>query len=82
MQKAGCNDIAEDQALLTKTLSLYEIDEKSYNSSSIIFPFAVKVLTPKFWKQIFASARLFFVFKAIIDKRKKLGSKGMRGCSI
>jgi sterol 14-demethylase len=76
MRKVGCNDIANDQALLTKVLGLYDIAEKSYNPSAIIFPFALKVLTPAFWRQMFAGARLFFVFKRIVDQRKKTGIKG------
>jgi hypothetical protein len=76
MRKVGCNDIANDQALLAKVLGLYDVAEKSYNPSMIIFPFALKALTPAFWKQIFAGAKLFFVFKGIVDERKKTGVKG------
>jgi hypothetical protein len=76
MRKVGCNDIANDQALLAKVLGLYDVAEKSYNPSAIIFPFALKALTPAFWKQPFAGARLFFVFKGIVDQRKKTGVKG------
>jgi hypothetical protein len=76
MRKVGCDDIANDETLLSKVLGLYDIAEKSYNPSAFIFPFALKVLTPAFWRQMFAGARLFFVFKRIVDQRKKTGVKG------
>lgn len=73
VRNVGCNDIADDRALCDKTRGIYETMEKSYNPSIIVLPWFVKALTPSFINQSIAGARLYFILKGIVDKRKKNG---------
>ncbi len=73
VRNIGANDIADDSALLDKTRGIYETMENSYNPSIIVLPWIVKVFTPSFINQSVAGARLYFILKGIVDKRKKTG---------
>lgn len=75
VRNIGANDIANDRALLDKTRGIYETMENSYNPSIIVLPFIVKAFTPSFITQSVAGARLYFILKGIVDKRKKTGHR-------
>lgn len=75
VRNVGCNDIADDRALLEKTRGIYETMENSYNPSIIVLPWIVKAFTPSFINQSIAGARLYFILKGIVDKRKKTGQR-------
>ncbi|KAH7305715.1 cytochrome P450 [Rhexocercosporidium sp. MPI-PUGE-AT-0058] len=73
VRNVGCNDIADNRALLDTTRGIYETMESSYNPSIIVLPWIVKLFTPSFINQSIAGARLYFILKGIVDKRKKIG---------
>ncbi|KAG4435810.1 hypothetical protein IFR05_008702 [Cadophora sp. M221] len=75
VRNVGCNDIADDRTLLEKTRGIYETMENSYNPSIIVLPWIVKAFTPSFINQSIAGARLYFILKGIVDKRKKTGQR-------
>ncbi|MAD83745.1 MAG: hypothetical protein CL912_12355 [Deltaproteobacteria bacterium] len=75
VRNVGCNDIADDRALLEKTRGIYETMENSYNPSIIVLPWIVKAFTPSFINQAIAGARLYFILKGVVDKRKKTGER-------
>lgn len=68
MRTVACNEIADDPALLDKTLSLYESVEETATPISIMFPWAP---TPAKFKRFFSGAKLYAIFKRVVDDRKR-----------
>jgi hypothetical protein len=73
IRMVGCDDIADDPALLEKTLGLYETVEKSTTPLAIIFPWF-----PSFAiiRRTIAGGRLYMILNNIVEERKKTGKRG------
>ena len=69
MRTVGCKEIADDEQLMRKVLSLYETIEESSTATGIIFPW---LLTPSKIKRTYAGGRLYMIFNNIAKERKKL----------
>ncbi|GAW15805.1 hypothetical protein ANO14919_052270 [Xylariales sp. No.14919] len=73
MRTVGANDIAEDPKLLKHTLSIFDWFEKSDSYAKVIFPWLPTVNN---YLRLYYGAKLAFVFRDIIERRKKTGKKG------
>ena len=68
MRTVACNEIANDPALLAKTLSYYEEIENTGTALSIMFPW---LPTPAKLRRLYSGSQLYMIFKKVIDDRKK-----------
>ncbi|KAI1427957.1 cytochrome P450 6A1 [Xylaria sp. FL1777] len=73
MRTVGANEIAEDPKMLKHTLSIFDWFEKSDSFAKVIFPW---LPTLNHYMRLYYGAKLAFVFRDIIAKRKKTGEKG------
>lgn len=73
MRTVGANDIADDPKLLKHTLAIFDWFEKSDSYAKVIFPWLPTVNN---WLRMYYGAKLAFVFRDIIERRKKTGQKG------
>lgn len=73
MRIVGCDEIADDPALLATTLSLFETVEASATATAVLFPWFP---SPAIIKRTVAGTRLYLIFKSVIDKRVKSGRRG------
>ncbi|KAI0799377.1 cytochrome P450 6A1 [Xylaria sp. FL0064] len=73
MRTVGANDIAENPKLLKHTLSIFDWFEKADSFAKVIFPW---LPTVNHYMRLYYGAKLAFVFRDIIEKRKKTGQKG------
>ncbi|KAI0402355.1 cytochrome P450 6A1 [Xylaria palmicola] len=73
MRTVGANDIAEDPGLLRHTLTIFDWFEKADSFAKVIFPW---LPTVNQYMRLYYGAKLAFVFRDIIEKRKKTGKKG------
>ena len=73
MRAVGCDDIAEDPALLKKTLSLYETIDSSTTAATVIFPW---LPSPALIKRTVAGARLYMILQKIAEQRRKNNVRG------
>ncbi|KAI0203162.1 cytochrome P450 6A1 [Astrocystis sublimbata] len=73
MRTVGANDIADDPKLLKHTLSIFDWFEKSDSFAKVIFPW---LPTVNHYLRLYYGAKLAFVFRDIIEKRKATGKKG------
>lgn len=67
----GCHDIADDPALLAKTLAIYSRMDKS-SALEIMFP---SLPTPHKIKKLWAGARLYWILTSIVEERRKTGRR-------
>ena len=72
MRTVGCDDIAEDRALLDKTLDYFEMVEGSSGNLAVMFPW---LPSPALIRRNYAGTRLHMIFKTIVDNRKKTGKR-------
>jgi len=72
MRTVACNDIANDHALLERTLKLYEAIEGTGTPLSIMFPW---MPVPAKVKRTYAGAQLYMIFKRVVDGRNQSGIK-------
>ena len=72
MRTVACNEIANDSALLAKTLKLYEAVENTATPISIMFPW---VPTPAKFKRMYSGGQLYMIFKRVVEDRKKEGRR-------
>ncbi|PQE32897.1 cytochrome P450 6A1 protein [Rutstroemia sp. NJR-2017a WRK4] len=72
MRMVGSAEIANDVPRLRKTLRLFETIEQSTTPTSIIFPW---MPTIAFIKRTIAGGRLYYLFKSIMDNRKRTGRR-------
>jgi cytochrome P450 len=73
MRTVACNDIADDPALLKKTLGLFEMVEAAATPFMIMYPWM------PLWgklKRVSGGGQLYIILKGIVDKRKKTGTRG------
>jgi sterol 14-demethylase len=73
MRIVGCDEIADDPALLATTLSLFEAVESSATATAVLFPWFP---SPAIIKRTIAGTRLYLIFKSVIDKRVASGRRG------
>ncbi|KAI1179586.1 cytochrome P450 6A1 [Nemania sp. FL0916] len=73
MRTIGANDIAGDPKLLRYTLDIFDWFEKSDSFAKVIFPW---LPTPGHALRMYYGAKLAFVFRDIIEKRRRSGMKG------
>lgn len=73
MRIVGCDEIADDPALLATTLSLFETVESSATATAVLFPWFP---SPAIIKRTIAGTRLYLIFKSVIDKRVASGKRG------
>ncbi|KAI1296336.1 cytochrome P450 6A1 [Xylaria venustula] len=73
MRTVGANDIAEDPKMLKHTLSIFDWFESADSFAKVIFPW---LPTVNHYMRLYYGAKLAFVFRDIIEKRKKTGQKG------
>ena len=73
MRIVGCDDIADDPALLEKTLVLYQTVEKSATATAIMFP---RFPSLAVIRRTIAGGRLYMIFNRIVAERKKTGKRG------
>ena len=68
MRTVACNEIANDSALLERTLKLYEDVEGTATPLSIMYPW---LPTPSKFKRLYSGSQLYMIFKRVVDDRKK-----------
>lgn len=68
MRTVACNEIAEDPAMLKKTLRLYEEVEKAATPTVVMYPW---LPSPAKLKRMWGGAQLYMIFKNIVDVRNK-----------
>jgi sterol 14-demethylase len=73
MRTVGANDIADDPKQVKHTLSIFNWFEESGSYAKVIFPW---LPTMNHLLRMYYGAKLAFVFREIIEKRKKTGKKG------
>lgn len=66
MRTVACNEIANDRALLDKTLAIFETVEKGSTPAVIMFP---RIPTLGMIKRFWGGAQLYRIFKNIVDDR-------------
>lgn len=67
MRTVGCKDVAEDRILLDKMMYLYEQVESSATATALLFPWfpgQAKI------RKTIAGAKIYFIFKKIVDARR------------
>lgn len=72
MRTVACNDIADDPALLKKTLALFEAIEGAASPLMIMYPW---LPLPGKIKRTYAGAQLYMVIRGIMDARKTSGKR-------
>lgn len=72
MRTVACNEIANDRVLLDETLNMFEKIEAASSPELIIFPWFP---FPGKLRRLWYGAKLYMVFKNIIDDRAKTGRK-------
>lgn len=72
MRTVGCNEIANDLALLAKTLNFFEIIEQSSTPAGVIFPW---LPTPAKLRRMYAGGNLYMIFQRIVNERKRTGTR-------
>lgn len=72
MRTVACNEIAGDELLLEKVLKLYETIESTATPLSIMYNW---MPVPARFRRTYAGARLYMIFKNIIDTRAKEGRR-------
>jgi cytochrome P450 len=73
MRTVACNEIADNPALLAKTLGLFESVEGAVSPLLIMYPWL------PLWgklKRISGGGQLYMILKGIVDTRKKTGTRG------
>jgi hypothetical protein len=73
MRTVGCNDIADDLEQLRTIMGHYEVMDKSFTPFVVYFPW---LLTIQGLQRKLAGARIYLVFKRIVDRRRKTGERG------
>ena len=72
MRTVGCNEIANDDALLYETLSLYEKLESAATPLTIMWPW---IPTIGKIKRYYGGYQLYMMFKRVVDARNKEGRR-------
>jgi len=72
----GSNEIANSRPLMGKTLSLFQMIEKTSTSYQIIFPW---LPSPAMFKRVLGGSQLYFILNKIINARKKEGRREADG---
>ncbi len=72
MRTVGADEIAEDPALLRRTLALFEGFERSSSTAKVVFPWFP---APNHLYRLYTGARLAVVFQRIIDARGRSGTR-------
>lgn len=73
MRTVACKEIADSPELLRKTLDLYETIERTATPLSIMYHW---LPTPSKALRTYAGAKLYMVFKKVVDDRNKEGRRG------
>ena len=73
MRTVGCNDIADDLRQLQSIMGHYEVMDKSFTPLVVYFPW---LPTIQGLQRKLAGARIYLVFKRIVDRRRKTGERG------
>ncbi|CZR62535.1 uncharacterized protein PAC_12432 [Phialocephala subalpina] len=73
MRMVGCDDIADNQELLMKTLRYYEKIDSSATPIAVMYPWFP---SPAVVKRTYAASRLYMIVNKIVEERKKTGVKG------
>jgi hypothetical protein len=79
MRTVGCNDIAEDLALMSKLLHWYETVEKTTSPTAVMFP---GLPTYAMLKRTLAAVKLFTTIKKIGDERLETGKRSADAMQI
>ncbi|KAL1302876.1 hypothetical protein AAFC00_003204 [Neodothiora populina] len=72
MRTVACKEIAEDPAMLEKTLHLYEEVEKAATPTVVMYPW---LPSPAKLKRVWGGAQLYMIFKKIVDDRRSTGHR-------
>ncbi|KAI0125425.1 cytochrome P450 6A1 [Xylariales sp. AK1849] len=72
MRTVGAKDVAEDPALLKKTLSLFESLDEYKSTLRFFFPW---LPTPNHLRRMYAGMNLYSIFGNIADERRKTGKR-------
>lgn len=72
MRTVAANEIANDRALLDKTLKLYESIENASTPWLIMFP---HLPTPAKLQQAWSGAQLYKIFANLVEERRKTGRR-------
>jgi len=72
----GANEIANSRPLMSKTMGLFQMIEKTSTSYQIIFPW---LPSPAMFKRVWGGSQLYFIFNRIINARKKEGRREADG---
>ncbi|KAF8855280.1 cytochrome P450 [Acephala macrosclerotiorum] len=73
MRMVGCDDIADDQELLAKTIRYYESIDSSATPIALMYPW---IPSPAVIKRTYAASKLYMIVNKIVKERKKTGVKG------
>lgn len=76
MRNLGCDDVADNPALLNRGLHLFRTVDVCNAPYMILFPWFFRLFTLAFWRQIIAGSRLYILFKNVINGRIKSGKQG------
>ncbi|WPG98355.1 Hypothetical protein R9X50_00114400 [Acrodontium crateriforme] len=72
MRTVGCNDFADDDVLLDKSLHLFEVIEQTGTPLSIMWPW---IPVPARAKRLYAGFQLYMMFKKVVDERAATGKQ-------
>ncbi|CAJ2511397.1 Uu.00g070220.m01.CDS01 [Anthostomella pinea] len=70
MRTVGADNIAEDPALLRKTLAIFERFEGSESTARVVFPWLPTLGHPQ---KMYSGARLAMVFQRLVERRRTTG---------
>lgn len=72
MRTVACHEIAEDPALLSKTLHLYEEVERAATPAVVMYPW---LPTPAKFRRMWGGAQLYMIFKKIVADRLRTNTR-------
>jgi hypothetical protein len=72
MRTLGFHEIVEDRALLDRSLHYIEQMDSAVDPLSLTY---IKLPTPMRIKQMYYSIRIFLMYRGIIEKRRKTGTR-------
>ncbi|KAF9872051.1 cytochrome P450 6A1 [Colletotrichum karsti] len=73
MRMVGCDEIAEDDALLVQTLRIFESIDAASTATKVMFPWAPTV---GHFRRVYSGARMYMILEKVIKARKERGVEG------
>ncbi|KAF4849722.1 Sterol 14-demethylase [Colletotrichum siamense] len=73
MRMVGCDEIAEDDALLVKTLRIFEGIDAASTATKVMFPW---MPTIGHFRRVYSGAQMYMILERVIKERKARGVDG------